>query len=189
MKKAATRMNAFDAGYLSVYKEYNLIKEAAGLPLAVRARHFLGKTGPIRHAFTENLFGRPRQFMQELRSGTALSKGSLIRRSLFELPGEKPWSKAMWAIPWYGLPAYETYKILKEPPGHRAEELGGMLGSTALGFGMFRPLGLVGSMAMGHVGDIVGRKAGGLAGRMAGPSSPPTAPSQNYSWESQNTQV
>jgi len=126
-------------------------------PLLRRAKWWLSKKLPKwGRTAKEMAIGSPKQFMGEIAQGKALAPGSLIRQS-FHAPGLL--NKAFW----YGLPAYEGIQIMRSDEPGKAARMGGLLGGTALGIAAWRPLGILGSMGLGMLGERVGAGIGQTA--------------------------
>lgn len=147
----------YKSGYQNALDSLGLTKIAvsvtqagAVMPLAQRAGQWLKAKLP---AFGRNLkemaIGSPVEFGREIVEGKAFAPKSLIHKS-FQAPG------MLNKLLWYGLPAYQAADILHSEGPNKAERMGGMLGGTVLGMGAFRPLGLVGSMALGTLGERAG---------------------------------
>jgi hypothetical protein len=140
-------MNNYDQGY------QDMMTKIAG-PASWLAKKFT-KWGP---AIGENIYGRPKQFLQKpwetIKDSfkmTPVDPKAPIKSRLMRYGGMGLF---------YGLPAYQAMQIMKDPPGNRAENMGGLIGGSALGLAAFSPFGMVGSIAAGEVGDRIGRKIG-----------------------------
>lgn len=130
-------------------------------PLLRRAGWWLKKKLPQWGTTAKEIaVGRPKQFMEELAKGKAFGKGSLIRQS-FHAPG------VLNKVFWYGLPAYEGLQIMRSDDPNKAGRMGGLLGGTALGIAAWRPLGIVGSMGAGMLGERIGSGVGQTAEYLA----------------------
>lgn len=135
-------MTPFEQGQRDVLSRFNLVKEAAG-PVSWLSKAWT-KYRPTGKGVREFAIGDPKGFLKD-------PWGSI--RGSFAAP--KLWEKGML----YGLPAFQAAQIMKQPPGQRGEEMGSLLGGTALGIAAWKPFGMLGSMAAGTVGDVLGRKA------------------------------
>jgi hypothetical protein len=149
----------YTEGYNKALSDMGVEKTAAvssvlRAPLMSRMGRALKQRLPSQTGIRDFLIGNPRRFRDELVSGKALGKNSLIRES-FRSPGIA--SKAVL----YGLPMVEAGGIALDSEGNKAQRLGTAVGSGALGLAAFRPLGLLGSMAASEVGSRIG---GTLAG-------------------------
>jgi len=150
----------FDIGRYEVYRKLGLEKCAAiatKAPLLRRAGWWLKKKLPAGSDVRKFFIGDPKQLGRELLSGKALQKGGLIREGF---RADTPLAKAMF----YGLPAAETISIASGDEPDKAKRIGETLGATALGLATWKPLGMLGSMAL----DPVGRGLGGAVGQTAG---------------------
>ena len=122
------------------------------------------KWGPV---IGENVYGRPKQFfkkpwetIKDSFKMTPIDPKAPIKSRLMRYGGMGLF---------YGLPAYQALGIMRDPPGDRAENMGGLIGGSALGLAAFSPFGMVGSIAAGEVGDRIGRKIGK---KFSGPTAP-----------------
>lgn len=101
--------------------------------------------------------GQPRRFAHEVRTGKTLEPGGMLRESFSE--GLKdPLSVGLM----YGLPAYETVNIATDTEGNKGSRIGGLLGGTALGMGLWKPLGFAGSSIAGLLGESAGSTLGSI---------------------------
>jgi hypothetical protein len=168
-------MDPYSSGYSDALRVLGVdFEKTAGVGNVVRrAGGWLRGKLPSRKAVGEFFVGSPRQFVDEIRQGKALSKGSLIHKS-FEAPG------AFNKMLFYGMPGYEMARTAFDDQGNKAERLGGQLGGNLLGLAAFRPLGLLGSMGAGVAGDVLGSAVGRGVGRVTGTQieQPPVAPQQ-----------
>jgi len=144
----------YTAGQTAVLEALGISKVATPVivraPLLRRAGWWLQKKLPQwGKSLKEMAIGEPGKFVDELSRGKALSKGSLVRKS-FHAPG------MLNKVFWYGLPAYEGVQILRDDDPDKWGRMGGLIGGTALGIGAFRPLGIVGSMGAGMLGEHIG---------------------------------
>jgi hypothetical protein len=94
--------------------------------------------------------GEPGKFKEELASGKALSKGSLIRESL-KAPG------MLNKLLFYGFPALDVVSTLRSDSPDKPGDIAGILGGAAASSAMYRPLGMLGAMAAGIGGGMLGR--------------------------------
>jgi hypothetical protein len=152
----------YNEGYTQAILDLGLEK-TAGIPPAVLRT--LSKAIPtlknIGRDLGEMTWGKPKQFYKELREGTALDKGSLIRES-FKTPAL--WQKALF----YGFPAVSAVQTLRGDEPYKAERLGGLLGGTILGTAAVGPLGMLGSVPLGFLGDRIGTQLTSGLRRMSG---------------------
>lgn len=109
----------------------------------------------------EMLVGSPKRFGQEWRAGTAFGPNSLIRES-FKAP--KLWQKALF----YGFPAVSAAQTLRSNDPNKAESLGGLAGGVLLGTAAMGPLGMLGSIPAGYLGEHIGTRFVSGAKRLAG---------------------
>jgi hypothetical protein len=108
------------------------------------------------------MIGTPTQTFNEIRSGKAFRPGGILRKGFRET-----YSDPLSAAFWYGLPAYDAYKTLKDPNvTNKAEATGSNLGGAILGGLAYKPFGLLGSMGLGMLGSSAGSAVGN---RIAGP--------------------
>jgi hypothetical protein len=147
-------MNGYIAGRADALQSLGLVKVAKPWQ---RLKDWAWKKIPTWHTVKREMIGQPSEFADEIAMGRALDRKSLIRES-FKAPNAL--SKAMF----YGLPAVETISVLADEKDHKAKRIGGVLGSAALGLGAYRPLGMVGSMALDPVGRAIGEAVGQTAG-------------------------
>ena len=103
--------------------------------------------------FKELMIGQPRAAAKELGEGKFFRRGGMFWESL------KP-KGLLDAALIYGFPAYEMYGMSKSPQGLRGRNIGEILGGTALGWGMWKPFGLLGSIPAGIAGAYLGRGLG-----------------------------
>jgi len=146
--------NYYVAGRQEALRSLGLIKTANPLR---RFGTWAYKKIPTWHKVKQETIGSPSRFMDEVAMGRALSKGSLIRES-FKAP--TPMSKIMF----YGPSAVEVVGAATDKDDQKAKRIGEALGSATLGFGAYRPLGILGSMAV----DPLGRAIGGAVGQTIG---------------------
>ena len=168
-----------NAMYAQAYHDLGMTKEAglrsafmAAAPKATALGRAMLRSGrdkfvggakamlPTRKGLREFAIGDPKRFIQELRSGTALGKGSLIRESMH---APDMMSKAMF----YGLPAVEAGGIILDDEGNKGRRLAGSIGGAALGLAAWKPLGMAGSIGADILGRRVGESIGGVADRLA----------------------
>jgi hypothetical protein len=97
------------------------------------------------------------------------------------MPGKGPMGAVVGGL-LYGLPAYESYKVMKGDAPDKAEQLGKILGGTALGLGTWRAFGLLGSMAATPVGEYIGAGAARAGRKAFGKEAPPPQPRVPY-WQ------
>jgi len=130
------------------------LKQLPGVGRAARTYHegIKPKATAVGKMFLENLIGHPRQFAREIASGTALGREGLIRSSL------RPEGKLGKGL-FYGIPAYMAQDIIRDEEGQKAQRLAGMMGGHMVGWGMWRPLGILGSIYAAPVGEQIGRGA------------------------------
>lgn len=102
-------------------------------------------------AGTKRFFiGEPGKFKEEITSGKALSKGSLIRES-FKAPG------VLNKLLFYGFPALDVVSTMRSDSPDKPGDIAGILGGAAASSAMYRPLGMLGAMAAGIGGGMLGR--------------------------------
>ena len=144
-------MTPYEQGQLSTLTSLGLVKHAASpvdpamLKKIIPWQRRWG--GGIRRA----VIGQPTRFWEEMKGGprTLFGKGSLIREG-FSAPGMV--GKAFM----YGVPTYQAINAVTDKDPNNAKQIGQLVGSTALGFAMFSPVGLLGSMAGYSAGDTIG---------------------------------
>jgi len=167
---------AYDRGTADTLKLLGLEKVAylgrVGTKLW-RAQRWLHKKAPTWKGVREEMFGQPTRLVKEIARGKALSKGSVIRES-FNTP------TALTKMMFYGFPAVESAGIALDDEGNKATRIGGALGGGLLGLGAYKPLGLVGSMAMDpigrSIGSAVGQTVGHLGNKVMGKPAQPNRP-------------
>jgi len=158
-------MNAYEQGQLDVYASMGISKEAAlGAVGRTAARWWpgvkqFGKNVGIN--FKNIMVGSPYKAIDQIRAGKAFAPGGLIREGFN--PGKGLMGLGMGAL-FYGLPAYEGYKILKSDAPNKAEQLGKVLGGTAASLGAWRAFGMLGAMGATPIGSTLG----GLVGKGVG---------------------
>jgi hypothetical protein len=127
---------------------------ATGATVGQRALGGLKRFGT---GFKNFMIGDPKAMMQQYRQGgfkRLLAKGTvtqapgLIRQSF-------PQGKLSKGL-MYGLPAIEAAKVVGDDDPNKLRRLGGIAGGTALGLAAWRPLGMLGSMAAGSLGEAAG---------------------------------
>lgn len=155
------------SGAESAYQTYGLDK-LAGIPIPKgkggilsAIKEFLTPGKDFGRRAREFAIGTPGKFLDEVSSGKALDKGSLIRQS-FHTPSVL--DKAFI----YGMPAYGVGSVLGDSEGDKIKRIGGELGGGFAGAALFRPLGLAGALAGGTVGSIAGEGIGGVGQNMFG---------------------
>lgn len=136
-------------GYNAALQKLGLMKNAAFFPGA--AARFMPKLKSFGKAVGTNLIGKPRQFMNELRAGTAFNKDSLIAEG-FKAP--KLWQKALM----YGLPAASVVQTLRSDDPDKAGSIGGLVGGTALSTAAFGPFGMLGAIPASMAGEFIGKR-------------------------------
>jgi hypothetical protein len=162
-------MNPYEQGNAEAFAALGLEKTARGAilkPVLSGAWKFLKSMKPTWKGTKEMFIGNPKQLWQEARAGTALSKGSLIRQSLNP---KGVLNKALW----YGFPAYEGYEIATDDQGDKWKRLGAAAGGAALGIAAFKPLGMLGAMALDPIGRMAGKGFGGGAEALKNKIVPP----------------
>ena len=151
-------LDAYTSGQVEAMEALGFIKTAAGKAhLLGRMANWSWKKMPTWHGVKKTMIGNPRKFMDEVASGRATAKGSLLRES-FHTPTML--SKAMF----YGYPAYESGSVMLDDKGDKARRVGESIGGAAAGLAAYSPFGLLGSMAA----DPLGRRVGGAIGQTAG---------------------
>lgn len=160
-------MSNFDAGYNATLASLGITKEARIWP-ALR-----GFGQRFAKNFKQIAVGSPLQATKEIMAGKALKPGGLIRAG-FD-PGKGKMGLLMGGL-FYGLPAYQAYKVYKSDAPNKAEEIGKILGGTAAGLGTWRAYGMLGSMLATPIGERLGGAAGRLGQTLAGKPVPKEAP-------------
>jgi hypothetical protein len=107
------------------------------------------------------MFGEPINFGKELMSGKGFSSGSMMHQGM---QAPHLLDKALL----YGLPAYLGYRTMKSDDPDKAQQLGGLAVSTLGTNALYRPLGMVGSMAAFPILDRIGRGAVNVAQKATG---------------------
>jgi hypothetical protein len=139
----------FQQGYNAGLRQLGIEKTALALP-GWAARRIPGLKSFGRNVAT-NLVGQPKQFVKELRSGTAFGRDSLMAEG-FKAP--KLWQKALM----YGFPAVSAVQTLRSDDPNKANSIGGLIGSTVLGTAAFGPFGMLGSIPASMAGDFIGQR-------------------------------
>jgi len=163
----------YDRGYNDVLQQLGIEKTAVNWGAVLRGAGHAGPTaknvsrtvsGKLKN-FGRNvwrsLIGQPSAFAKELRAGKAFDRGGLIAQG-FAAPGLL--NKSLL----YGLPAASAMHTLMSDDPNRAQTLGGLAGSIALGSAAFGPVGMLGSIPASYAGDIIGRRLVGGAKRIMG---------------------
>jgi hypothetical protein len=139
----------YQYGYNAALRQLGLEKNAAFFPGA--AARFMPKLKSFGKAVGTNLFGQPKKFVGELRSGTAFGKDSLLAEG-FKAP--KLWQKALM----YGLPAASAVQTLRSDDPDKAGSIGGLIGGTALSTAAFGPFGMLGAIPANYAGEFLGKR-------------------------------
>jgi len=148
----------YEQGYNDALSLLGVEKTAGVRSGLLGAGRWLRSKLPTAKGVKEFFVGQPKQFWSEVRSGKALDKGSLIRRSM------TPQGKLDKAL-FIGLPAYEMARTTFDDRGNKAERLGRQAGGNLFGLAAWKPLGMVGAMGAGMLGDTVGGSVGRGVGR------------------------
>jgi len=159
-------MTPFDAGWNEVYTSLGLTKVALSVPPGTVAQVGKAVSGavakqPWHTTLRKAIIGEPVNFGKEIMSGKAFSSGSLMHEGL---KAPKLMDKALL----YGLPAYMGYQTMKSDAPDKAQQLGGLAAGTLGTNALFRPLGMIGSMAAYPVLDRIGRGAVNVAQKATG---------------------
>lgn len=162
-------MQGYLQGHVAALTQLGITKEASRASFLGRLGRGVQKRMPTWSGTKKFMVGEPRRFGEEIVGGKALRKGSLIRES-FAAPDKL--SKALL----YGLPAVEAGGIALDEEGEKGRRLGGMAGGLALGYGAYRPLGLVGSTILGTAGHGIGERIGAGVESLAGGDKPEAGP-------------
>jgi hypothetical protein len=148
-------MSTYVQGYRQALTTYGLEKLANPVArwLAQRMPGFL-------HNFRVQTFGQPIKAFHQLRAGTLLGKGGLVRSGL-SAPGML--NKTLL----YGIPAgMAAYTMAGNDPD-KYEQIGGLAAGTLMGNAAFGPLGMLGAMAAWPAGTAIGRHVGGAVRHLA----------------------
>jgi hypothetical protein len=163
--------DAYEAGVVAGFQSLGLEKEAAGfaaraIPKAIRFAKDVGTS----------IYGQPLKFIHQLRRGTAMAPGSVLREGFF------PKSGLGKALTW-GIPAAMALPVIKGNDPDKAEQLGGLAIGSALSNVAFGPLGGLGASLLYGPGEAIGKKVVGLGrgilGKPAATPLPPRHMSQN----------
>ncbi len=174
-------MLPYEQGYIQTMYRLGITKEASGAGFL--ATKVLPKLKGFGKTVKEMAVGNPIQASKQIMSGQGLAKGSLIRQ------GFHPGKGVMGAVGgglFYGLPAYEGYKIMKSDAPNKGEQMGKLLGGAALGLGTWRAYGMLGSMLASQAGERIGGTVGRLGQRavhgepQAQPQAQPQGAPQYY---------
>lgn len=151
-KTVSIKMSSYyqNMGYQDAYRCLGMPKYAAAPGMLASAGKWALNKLPSWSGVKKFFIGNPRMFAHEVRSGKALAPGSLVRQGM-AAPGY--WSKGLL----YGLPAVEAVNIARSDSGDRADRIGGLVGGTLGGLAAWGPGGILGSMAVGAVGERLGR--------------------------------
>lgn len=117
-----------------------------------RAGKTIKKWLPTWSGTKRTMVGEPGKFWNELVNRKALSKGSLVRQG-FHAPGVL--NKALF----YGLPALDAVNVMRGDSPDKAGDIAGIIGGSIGGMAAYRPLGMLGAMAVGTAGSALGRGA------------------------------
>ena len=148
-------MSTYYTGYREALSSVGLEKFANPV-----ARWIAQKVPAFLHNFRIQTFGQPVKAFQQLRAGTLLGKGGLVRHGL-SAPGLL--NKTLL----YGIPAgMAAYTAAGDDPD-KYEQIGGLAAGSLLGNAAFGPLGMMGAMAAMPVGTFIGRHAGGAVRHLA----------------------
>lgn len=116
-----------------------------------RAGKVVKKWMPTWSGTKKMMVGEPGRFKDEILNNKMLSKGSLIRQG-FKTPGM--FNKALF----YGFPAMDAISVARGNSPDKAGDIAGIIGGSAAGMAAFRPLGMIGAMAAGTAGSVLGKK-------------------------------
>ena len=154
-------MSTYELGREQALASMGITKEAWAGAVGRTAAKFAPGIKRFGTNFAKNFknitVGSPFKAIDEIRAGTALRKGGLIREGFN--PGKGMMGKAFGGL-MYGLPAYEGYQIMKTDRPDKAEQIGKLIGGTAAGLGTWRAFGMLGSMAAAPLGAALGGAAG-----------------------------
>jgi hypothetical protein len=137
----------FQQGYSEALMHLGFEKNAAGW-WAAKA---VPKLKEIGQSALTNFIGQPKQFGRELRSGTAFGSGGLIREG-FKAPGII--QKGLM----YGFPAVSAIQTIRSNDPDKGGALGGLIGGTLASSAAFGPLGMLGAMPAGYLGEVAGKR-------------------------------
>jgi hypothetical protein len=148
-------MSTYYTGYREALTSVGLEKLANPV-----ARWLAQKAPGFLHNFRVQTFGQPIKAFQQLRAGTLMGKGGLVRQGL-SAPGLL--NKTLL----YGIPAgMAAYTAAGDDPD-KYEQIGGLATGALMGNAAFGPLGMMGAMAAMPVGSMIGRHAGGAVRHLA----------------------
>jgi hypothetical protein len=159
-------MTPFEAGWNEVYVSLGLTKVALGIPpgTVAQAGKTIGETAakqPWHTTLRKAIVGEPLRFGKEVMEGKAFSSGSMLHEGL-KVP--KLMDKALL----YGLPGYMGYQTMKSDAPDKAQQIGGLALGTLGTNALFRPFGMLGSVAAYPVLDRIGRGAVNVAQKATG---------------------
>lgn len=163
-------MTPYELGHYNTLVSMGISKEASAGAAARAASgvgRFAGKAGKL---FKDIMIGSPFKAIDQIRAGTALAPGGLIRGG-FD-PGKGLLGLGIGGL-MYGYPAYEGYKIIKSREPNKAEQIGKLLGGTLAGLGTWKAFGMLGSTAAHTVGRSLGGMLGKGVGAVSGEQSTP----------------
>jgi len=148
-------MSTYYTGYREALASIGLEKLANPV-----ARWLAQKAPAFLHNFRVQTFGQPVKAFQQLRAGTLMGKGGLVRQGL-SAPGLL--NKTLL----YGIPAgMAAYTAAGDDPD-KYEQIGGLATGALMGNAAFGPLGMMGAMAAMPVGTAIGRHVGGAVRHLA----------------------
>jgi len=142
--------DAYKAGVVAGFQSLGLEKEAAGF--AARA---IPKVTRWAKDVGTSIYGQPLKFLHQLRHGTAMAPGSVLREGFF------PKSGLGKALTW-GIPGAMALPVIKGNDPDKAEQLGGLAIGSALSNVAFGPLGGLGASLLYGPGEAIGKKVVGL---------------------------
>lgn len=159
-------MQPYRSGSIAAFTQLGLVKQAAGGSYVGPDGESLPFWRSVGAHSSRWLVGQPKTYLDELKSGTAFSKGSYSRRALWPgAPegaglGAKIMSGVLPAL-MYAPAALQLVAATQGPAEHRGEGIGGALGG-ALGTALGMPLGILGSAG----GSLLGAELGGRLGHL-----------------------
>lgn len=114
------------------------------------------------------MFGYPKEYAQQLRSGEAFRHGGLLRNVLTGPPGTGPIGRLLHVGTMAVPTALAVPQLARLPRSHRGEAIGSFAGSL-LGGIAGAPLGLVGNIAGSMTGEALGGRIGSLFNKPEAP--------------------
>lgn len=148
-------MSTYVTGYRNALAAIGLEKFANPV-----ARWLAQKAPAFLHNMRVQTIGQPIKAFQQLRAGTLLGKGGLVRQGL-SAPGN------LNKLLLYGIPAgMAAYTAAGDDPD-KYEQIGGLAAGALAGNAAFGPLGMMGAMAAFPAGTAIGRHVGGAVRHLA----------------------